>query len=105
MRKFLAALVLAAGTVLGLAACGGSSGPTTGTVIAKHYTPGHSEKYMEPVIIGKSVMEFPETRYISPEWRLELENCVTSKGTYCQTGWVDVPESSYNHYTIGEVYP
>lgn len=82
------ALMLAAATLV-LAGC--ASGPTTGTVHDKSY---HGS-YVYFISTGKVMM--PE--FVPAEWQLDLYASDTDHG------WVEVDQTTYDAYQIGDHYP
>lgn len=96
MKKRIAiigAAVLLTGVLL--AAC--SSGPSSGRIEAKQYAPGYTSTVYDCVYTGKTCIEVPEQQYNPPEWQFLLKN-----GT--QEGWVDVDETTYHQYQVGDFY-
>ena len=96
MRRGIAALLLAVGLGLGLAAC--SSGPTSGVVTEKLYTPAESYTLYIPMPCGKGCFIIvPIHEDDPPTWSLQLKD-------HGQTGWVNVDQQTYDDIQVGAYY-
>lgn len=104
MKRIITILFLA----LLLAGCGG---PTSGTVIGKHYEPAHTDLVFIPIQTGQVctgsgtatsprvcnpiMTPMPFQVYDDADWKLKLRN-----GD--DTGWVSVSEGAYSEYEEGD---
>ena len=66
-----------------------------GTVIDKSFTPGHTESYIVPMRIGKTMVCMPRTRHVRDTWTIFVEN---EEG---RESW-NVSEEFYNSVEIGD---
>lgn len=91
MTKALAALAL----LLVLTGC---SPISRGTVTDKDYAPGHYITTLICLPAGKTTVCHPQLSWIPDNWTLSIREGKES-------GWVDVSQSTYDDYKVGDYYP
>lgn len=100
MKKSKALIFVSIALVMpfGLIGCGMDAG----TVSNKAFEPSHMEEYSNCRLVGKISLCTTETREVDDKWKLELTE--TKDNGKTKTDWVEVSQSDYDSYDVGEQY-
>lgn len=73
--------------LLALAAC--SRAPVAGVVVEKRHEEAHTEEYMEPMMVGRSVIFLPREHHVPEAWVLVVrgEDGECRRAAVSQEAW------------------